>query len=40
MNDGEHEQFLMKDTHEPIVDSGKFEEVQVEMKRRSNIEIV
>lgn len=40
MNDGEYEQFLMKDAHEPIIDSEKFEQVQEEMKRRSNIEIV
>ncbi len=40
MNDGECEQFLMKDAHEPIIDSEKFEQVQEEMKRRSNIEIV
>lgn len=40
MNDGEHEQFLMKDAHEPIIELVKFEKAQEEMKRRSNIEIV
>lgn len=40
MNDGEHEQFLMKDAHEPIIELEKYEKVQEEMKRRSNIEIV
>ena len=40
MNDGEHEQFLMKDAHEPIIDFDKFEQVRKEMERRSNIEIV
>ncbi|WP_051533786.1 recombinase family protein [Desulfitibacter alkalitolerans] len=40
MNDGEHEQFLMKDAHEPIIELKKYEKVQEEMKRRSNIEIV
>lgn len=40
LNDGEHEQFLMKDAHEPIIGLEKFEQVQEEMKQRSNIEIV
>ena len=40
LNDGEHEQFLMKDAHEPIIGIEKFEQAQEEMKRRSNIEIV
>ncbi|KAF0194234.1 MAG: recombinase [Bacillota bacterium] len=40
LNDGEHEQFLMKDAHEPIIGLKKFEQVQEEMKQRSNIEIV
>ncbi|MBK5242617.1 recombinase family protein [Clostridium sp.] len=39
-NDGEHEQFLMKNAHEPIIEEEKFEQVQEEIKRRSNIEIV
>ena len=30
----------MKDDHEPIIDLEKFDQVQAEMKRRSNIEIV
>jgi len=40
MNDGEHEQFLMKDAHEPIIEFEKFEQVQMEMKRRSNMDII
>jgi len=40
LNDGGHEQFLMKDAHEPIIGLEKFEQVQEEMKQRSNIEIV
>lgn len=40
VNDGEHEQFLMKDAHEPIIELEKFEQVQKEMECRSNIEIV
>jgi DNA invertase Pin-like site-specific DNA recombinase len=40
MNDGEYEQFLMKDAHDPIIALEKFEQAQEEMKRRSNIEIV
>lgn len=39
-NDGEHEQFLMKNAHEPIIEEEKFEHVQTEMKRRSNVETV
>lgn len=30
----------MKDAHEPIIEFEKYERVQEEMKRRSNIEIV
>lgn len=40
INRGEQEQFLMKDVHEPIIESEIFEKVQTEMKRRSNFEIV
>jgi len=40
MNDGEHEQFLMKDAHEPIMDSEKFEQVQEEMKRRRILKLL
>lgn len=40
INSGEQEQFLMKDAHDPIIDLEKFEQVQEEMKRRSNIETV
>lgn len=40
MNDGEHEQFLMKDAHEPIIELEKFEQVKMEMERRSNMEII
>jgi len=40
-NDGQQqEQFIMKDAHEPIIESKIFEKVQAEMKRRSNVEIV
>ena len=38
-NDGEQDQFLMKYAHKPIIEEDKFEWVQAEMKRRSNIEI-
>jgi site-specific DNA recombinase len=30
----------MKNAHEPIIEGEKFEQVQSEMKRRSNIEVV
>lgn len=40
VNDGEHEQFLMKDAHEPIIELEKFEQAQEEIKRRSSIEFV
>ena len=39
-NDGGQDQFLMKNAHEPIIQEEKFERIQEEMKRRSNIEIV
>lgn len=39
-NRGEQEQFLMKNAHEPIIEDEKFEQVQEEMKCRSNVEIV
>lgn len=39
-NDGQQDQFIMKDAHEPIIESKIFEKVQAEMKRRSNVEIV
>lgn len=39
-NSDEQDQFLMKNGHEPIIESEKSEKVQAEMKRRSNIEIV
>lgn len=34
------EQYLMKYDHEPIIDLERFDQVQAEMKCRSNIEIV
>lgn len=40
INRGVQEKYLMEDAHEPIVELEKFEQVQEEMKRRSNIEIV
>lgn len=39
-NDGNQDKFLMKNAHEPTIEEEKFERVQKEMKRRSNIEIV
>lgn len=39
-NSGEQDQFLMKDAHEPTIEFEKYERVQEEMKRRSNVEIV
>jgi len=39
-NRGEQEQFLMEDAHKQIIEPEKFEQVQAEMNRRSNIEIV
>lgn len=39
-NSGEQDQFLMKDTHEPIIESKIFEKVQAERKSRSNIELI
>ncbi len=38
INRGEHEQFLRKNAHEPIISEELFDRVQEEMKRRSNIE--
>ncbi|KGM94332.1 recombinase family protein [Clostridium botulinum] len=40
VNRGDQEQYLLKNAHEPIINLAKFELVQEEMKRRSNIEIV
>jgi hypothetical protein len=40
VNHGAHEQYLMKDAHEPIIHIEVFEEVQEAMKCRSNIELV
>lgn len=40
INNIEQEQFLMRNTHEPIIEEEKFERVQKEMQSRSNIEIV
>jgi site-specific DNA recombinase len=40
INNGEQDQFLMKYAHEPIIEEEKFEQVQEEMKLRSNIEVV
>ena len=39
-NYGAQEKYLLEDAHEPIVEREKFEQVQEEMKRRSNVEIV
>ena len=40
INRGEKEQFLIQNAHEPIIELEKFEQVQVEIKCRSNVEIV
>lgn len=40
INRGEYEQYLMKDSHEHIIHSEVFEQVQEAMKCRSNIEVV
>jgi hypothetical protein len=40
VNDGEYEQFLMKDANEPIIELEIFEQVKEEIKRRSTVEIV
>lgn len=39
-NNGEQDQFLMKNAHEPIIEPEKFDQVQDKIKRRSNIEMV
>ena len=38
-NEGDHDQFLMKNAHEPIIEENIFNAVQEEIKRRSNVEI-
>lgn len=40
VNQGAQDQFLMKEAHAPIISSEVFDQVQEEMKRRSNIELV
>lgn len=40
VNCGAQEQFLMKEAHTPIIPIGVFEQVQEEIKRRSNMEVV
>lgn len=40
VNKGEQEQFIIQDAHEPIISIEIFEQVQQEIKRRSNIEEV
>lgn len=40
VNRDNQEQYLMKNVHEPIIEVEKFELVQKEIKRRSNIEFV
>ena len=39
-NHGQQRQFLMKEGHIPIIPIEVFEQVQEEIKKRSNIEIV
>lgn len=40
VNEGSRGRFLMKEAHAPIISNEVFEQVQEEMKRRSNIELV
>jgi DNA invertase Pin-like site-specific DNA recombinase len=40
INYGEKQQYLMKDSHEPIILNEVFQKVQEEMNSRSNIEVV
>lgn len=40
VNEGSQDQFLMKEAHQPIVSSEVFEQIQEEMKSRSNVELV
>ena len=40
VNRGQQDQFIMEEAHEPIIPIEVFEQVQEEMKRRSNIEVV
>ncbi|WP_297418884.1 recombinase family protein [Clostridium sp.] len=40
MNNGNQEKYLMENSHEPIIELGKFKNVQEEMRLRSNIEIL
>ena len=40
INRGQYGLFLMEEAHDPIISKKTFEQVQEEMKRRSNIEVV
>ena len=40
INRGQVQQYLMKEGHTPLISREIFEKVKVEMKRRSNLEIV
>jgi hypothetical protein len=39
INRGQQERYLAEDAHEPIIDIQAYEQVQEEMKRRSNIDV-
>lgn len=40
VNQGSQDRFLMEEAHQPIVSSEVFDQVQEEIKRRSNVELV
>ncbi|NLM49144.1 MAG: hypothetical protein GX198_10200 [Epulopiscium sp.] len=40
INHGEQEKYLLENAHEPIIELEKFEQVQEEMRRRSNVEVI
>lgn len=40
INNGEQEKYLLENAHEPIIEAEKFEQVQEEMRRRSNVEVI
>ncbi|WP_279230467.1 recombinase family protein [Clostridium thermarum] len=40
INHGEQEKYLLEDAHESIIELEKFQQVQEEMRRRSNVEVV
>jgi len=40
INHGDQEKYLLENAHEPIIELEKFEKVQEEMRRRSNVEVI